>query len=686
MKKYKNLRNKLSGKVLTHHNLFSTQIIIAISFAGMLVACNAHSLWSEIKYILSKFLFNIKPNSILPINSIDTTEVIDNLNTAINVNNPTIIIRLQGQRPELDGPDALNKLNEPHALNEHKLSELDIDFSYNSDMDDSISSNRQINYNTDKSIKLNEINSRVVTQDGSSSDSSADQNLDSSSDQGLGLNAELGSATNPNSYLNLGQSLGSNSNLNLHLSSDQRSSLPSSYFDNEDLERGGFELIELANGNDQEVLTQGHYQGHSQDGSSEYLSIDLSYNSYNDIDNSNSHNSRNNNDESSVDVSIDTSISSTNCYFIKNIQYANPLLNHPKISDIFSQAQRLGGTKAIDKIFECGANADSYHQFKTNINTDGLKIAVEKLLNYNDDFNTLHSVPNDKQLVVTSPIAPNSADDTQFIYSNNLVNSLFGIRQFIEYLPMIKYIGQNVAYPLLGATYQNRYINITMPSILDNKPLLFTAHLIAGHIRAVLIPQDDILNSITASSAGSLSFGARLAASHYLNEQAKQALAQDKPMDAFEVTKYCAATMLAYTVPSIVTCAIANFVMPGYQCGELALSTKISLAGAECYSVYKTSTKVAAVPTTADIVVPYVADGLVLVVACACSGNVMSVVSSVVTTDYMSRLAIDLIPDGIKEAYVHPVLDYAYNVGSCFVGEANAIINYFAIEHSTQEF
>jgi len=50
--------------------------------------------------------------------------------------------------------------------------------------------------------------------------------------------------------------------------------------------------------------------------------------------------------------------------------------------------------------------------------------------------------------------------------------------------------------------------------------------------------------------------------------------------------------MLAYTVPSIATCAIANFIMPGYQCGELAIGTKISLAGAECYSVYKVSTKV----------------------------------------------------------------------------------------------
>gem|GEM_PF-3892056 len=277
--------------------------------------------------------------------------------------------------------------------------------------------------------------------------------------------------------------------------------------------------------------------------------------------------------------------------------------------------------------------------------------------------------------------------------SNHLMPSLFGVRQFIEYLPLIKHLAQ-------GAMEKFGY-NTTTPEILDNKPFLFTIHLVAGHAGAMLLPQDDMNDGLVVATAGSMSYGARLIASHCLTEQRQEILLQDKAMDAYEMTKYCSSTILAYTAPSLATCAISNFMLPGTPCAvtgyDLIIST--SFGGSECYSVYKTKTQDEN-KTTADTVVPYIVDAVAMAYASQYLGfdssslatmmlsvkQDLAVVSSVVATDYISRVAIDIVPDEFKEDYVDPVFDYAYNaindLGTYMVNGGNALIGYFAMEHA----
>jgi hypothetical protein len=254
--------------------------------------------------------------------------------------------------------------------------------------------------------------------------------------------------------------------------------------------------------------------------------------------------------------------------------------------------------------------------------------------------------------------------------TNPLIVPVLGVRNAIEYMPMVKYVA-DVAYPIVSAYLPELVTNFTLPSIIDNKPFLFTAHLAVGHLGAMLLPAESVTNGFVVSTAGSVAFGMRLAASHYLSEQRQNTASKD--MDSFEVAKYCSATILAYTVPSIATCAMANFIMPGTECSKADIGMKISLAGAECYSM-KASTKVVEEPTTADMVMPYIADSMALIASCASGGSVLSAVSSVITTDYLTRVAIDMIPTAVKEGYVDPILDNIATVYSDGVEFINKLL------------
>ena len=306
------------------------------------------------------------------------------------------------------------------------------------------------------------------------------------------------------------------------------------------------------------------------------------------------------------------------------------------------------------------------------------RIYHSRLAKFDDKITAAAKEVKEPIKLITEYSVPGSHKDTSsFTPStvNPLMMPLLEVRNAIEYLPLIKYVA-DMAYPLVSAYLPESAQNFTLPAILDSKSFLFTAHLTVGHLGAMLLPAESVNSGLVVSTAGSAAFGMRLAASHCLSEQ-RQDIA-NKDMDGFEVAKYCAATMLAYTVPSLATCAIANFIMPGSGCSVPDLGTKISLSGAECYSMYKSSTKAVETPTTADAVMPYIADGIALVASCASGGSEISVVSAVVTTDYLTRVAMDMVPSEAKASYIDPAFNFIHVVGYNVYQEANDFINCIA--------
>jgi hypothetical protein len=87
------------------------------------------------------------------------------------------------------------------------------------------------------------------------------------------------------------------------------------------------------------------------------------------------------------------------------------------------------------------------------------------------------------------------------------------------------------------------------------------------------------------------------------------------------------------------------------------LGTKLSFAGSECYSVYKASQE-PITPTTADVVIPYIADTIVGIVVFSNGYGLMGVVSSIVAADWISRAIIDMVPSEVKEEYIDYVVGF----------------------------
>jgi hypothetical protein len=256
--------------------------------------------------------------------------------------------------------------------------------------------------------------------------------------------------------------------------------------------------------------------------------------------------------------------------------------------------------------------------------------------------------------------------------------SLFSIRQFIEFLPLIKYllVHNNLIISYTLVTYLPTSLEtINILEILDNKPFLLTMHLVAGLAGVALLNQYALNNAMIITIVGSLNFGVMFLASHYLNEQKQELKQQDKYKNGFEVSKYCVGVMLAFTMPSIATCILTQFGVPGAECSLNYFGLEFFIAGTECYSFYKTTQKSRHL-TTADVVIPYIADCVAIAFASHhMSFDVISfatimlsikqdlaLMASVVAVDYLSRLAVDLVPENIKDSYIDPLLIYAYNI------------------------
>jgi uncharacterized NAD(P)/FAD-binding protein YdhS len=194
-----------------------------------------------------------------------------------------------------------------------------------------------------------------------------------------------------------------------------------------------------------------------------------------------------------------------------------------------------------------------------------------------------------------------------------------------------------------------------------------------GNAAAALLPYESITNGMITSTISTSSYAMRLVTASYLADQKQEVLAQDKPMSSFETLKYCGASMLVYTLPNLAKCAVTKWFIPEAECSFTGYDLMISasLGGADCYSIYK-ATSEPSIPTTADVVVPYMLDAIAFAITSQYVSidmsntamvmqsvkQCMSVVSAVVAVDYVSRVAMDMVSAEYKESYIGPMLDY----------------------------
>src|SRR5690606_2220649 len=139
------------------------------------------------------------------------------------------------------------------------------------------------------------------------------------------------------------------------------------------------------------------------------------------------------------------------------------------------------------------------------------------------------------------------------------------------------------------------------------------------------------------------------------------------------------------------------------------LGLSLSFAGADCYAAYK-STIEPSIPTTADVVIPYALDAVAFAItrqyvsidmssttmSMQSVKQFMSMVSAIIATDYMSRMAMDMVPGEIKENYIGKILtcasdsidsvyQIASNIGSCIIEGNDSMLGCFTTINFAQE-
>jgi hypothetical protein len=312
----------------------------------------------------------------------------------------------------------------------------------------------------------------------------------------------------------------------------------------------------------------------------------------------------------------------------------NSLFFHPEILEIAKEARKLG---VLNHMLDYNFNEQEYKNFNEIVREFGVKETIKML--YASD-----QVAVNKEFKIP-----------QFEYSSSLINNLLIARNIIEYLPIAKIFSPELAH------------NFT--SILDNKMIQFKTHLALGTLGAILYPVDNIKNALVASSAGSLSFAMRLISTSYLDQQRDEVLLKDKQMNAFETTKYCLSTVIAYTLPSMATCALAKYIISGYECNDLNWAAKVSFASAECYSLYQTSKQ--ELITTLDILLPYTMDAIALTGSLFIFDNPLSSLPLVIATDIATKIIMDVVPLELKEEvveYVNEVYSFGLNSINLMLG------------------
>ena len=244
--------------------------------------------------------------------------------------------------------------------------------------------------------------------------------------------------------------------------------------------------------------------------------------------------------------------------------------------------------------------------------------------------------------------------------SNSLSASVSRFQNALELYPLVKYISSNIFYPIFKNYIAESLQNITLPEI--SNAMLVTAHMSLGHLYAWQQPQTSVPFYIVESVAKSSSFAARLGVTKFINDYKDALEHNEQTITATESLKHCTSTILTYTVPDLLICAAAKAAMPGYECSDMNLRAKLSFAGSECYWSFKASQEPIA-PTTADVVVPYIADLAAGINAYANGYGLMGVVTSVVAADWMSRAVMVIVSD-LKVEYIESAIE---NIGGIII-------------------
>jgi tetratricopeptide (TPR) repeat protein len=331
-----------------------------------------------------------------------------------------------------------------------------------------------------------------------------------------------------------------------------------------------------------------------------------------------------------VDMPLDTqqiakifSTQENKIMYVKNIQYANPLLNLD-LSKILTEAENLGTTKGkiINTLIELGNDREVAEIIVEATKEFGISHVLKVLFETPKIHNTITNI-----------------GQNEFCNSNILFIATFIIKESLESSASIEYFFNNILH-----------IAVNLPQIIDNNYFKTTTHFIASNLAMYLYKGE--VDALSSSYFTAI-YGSRIITYNYL-EQKKQQFSEaneTKSIDNInEFLEKCGTDILA---PIIFT-SFGGIITPTFY--DLGISAFVG--GLQCYNFYNNQPKIQ-IPSSINVAISYALDLSTLYVAGqnlnlninTLLGQMLTVkqcitaINTIVLVDHFAKLSISLIEE-----------------------------------------
>lgn len=270
--------------------------------------------------------------------------------------------------------------------------------------------------------------------------------------------------------------------------------------------------------------------------------------------------------------------------------------------------------------------------------------------------------------------------------SQTLTMATFAIKEMIEAGPMLKYFFKEILLPPVQYLTQQDLPKVTLPEFISNNYFWIGMHGTATIIGVSTLPTTvpTITTKIAASLTSTSIYGIKLITHDAFANYKQQILqtTEDKSMDNLrEFIEKCGFDIISYTLLGTMSGGIGKLMISGMPLTYIAYDIAISatIGGSQCYVDYQIESLSTRSTATTEVIVPYILDGIVaLSLSTVIGANMqfgtsniatnilaikqsLAIMSSVVATDYMSKLFLQINHEtisNIEESYLKPAFDY----------------------------
>jgi tetratricopeptide (TPR) repeat protein len=328
---------------------------------------------------------------------------------------------------------------------------------------------------------------------------------------------------------------------------------------------------------------------------------------------------------------------------VTNIIYDNPLLNNPSL---IQEASKYG---KIRELIDLGSDKE----LAVILLDDVKEYGVEHVINTIFSSNALSKPEHAKQLRLTGSDANNAESEQPQTSLPTIIQArviaLLTARDLVEAGSTLKYFTNNILQ-----------LNISTPELSNNE--WAAIHFVLGSAGALslsMVSDISAISSVSAAAISTVTYAARVELYENMHKYTDNA-------GVFT-------TIVAQMTLSLVNGALTKVIIPGlgYQSLAYDMAIAASIGGMKYYqtnyhdNTNEKSTFKTAVPYVADVITMYMAVMNINIPSSNAINYIiftkqaLTAISSVVTVDYMTKMAMNMVSDYVGDNKVN---DFGYNI------------------------